>query len=134
MSKSHIYTDGAFALVFREHEFLLTNTHFKAGEFWSIPGGVVEPGESCEKGAAREVFEETGIVCRPTRLIHEISVEITKDLRLSFYLANYISGDISIDPAEVEAAKWFRDSDLPNLNFAYENTFMVIQKALATLK
>jgi len=28
---------------------------------WSVPGGHLEFGESVEKGAAREVFEETGV-------------------------------------------------------------------------
>ena len=29
--------------------------------FWSIPGGIVDPGESPQEGAVRELFEEAGI-------------------------------------------------------------------------
>ena len=32
------------------------------GQWWITPGGGLEPGESFEEAAARELFEETGIV------------------------------------------------------------------------
>ncbi len=130
----HSYTDGAFALVVRGDKFLLTNTHFKSGNFWSIPGGVVEPGETPAEGAAREVLEETGITCAPIRLIHEIGVDVTNDLHLSFFLAKYVSGEITIDGSEIEAAEWFRESDLSMLDFVYDNTLQVIKKALASIE
>jgi ADP-ribose pyrophosphatase YjhB (NUDIX family) len=37
--------------------------------YWSIPGGGVEPGESVSQATAREVREETGIECEVTGLI-----------------------------------------------------------------
>lgn len=38
-------------------------------EFWSIPGGAMEPGETIRQTAIREVREETGIEVEPTRLV-----------------------------------------------------------------
>ena len=38
-------------------------------DFWSMPGGNVEIGESVEQGVVREVFEETGLEVRVERLI-----------------------------------------------------------------
>jgi len=36
---------------------------------WSVPGGYMEPGESCNEACAREVWEETGIRIRVGRLV-----------------------------------------------------------------
>jgi ADP-ribose pyrophosphatase YjhB (NUDIX family) len=37
--------------------------------YWSIPGGGMEPGESIRQAATREVREETGINCEVTGLV-----------------------------------------------------------------
>jgi ADP-ribose pyrophosphatase YjhB (NUDIX family) len=37
--------------------------------YWSIPGGGIEPGESVRVAASREVKEETGIDCEVTGLV-----------------------------------------------------------------
>ena len=37
--------------------------------FWGLPGGNVDVGESVEEGTIREVFEETGLHTKVTRLI-----------------------------------------------------------------
>lgn len=125
------FTDGAFALVFKDDKFLLTSTHFKAGDFWSIPGGVVDPGETPADGAIREIFEETGIHCEVTEQLHVIDVKVTRDLRLTFFSAKYVGGEINIDPKEVEAADWFDQCQLNELEFEYDNTREIIERALA---
>lgn len=38
-------------------------------DYWSIPGGGLEPGESVREATAREVKEETGIDCEVTGLV-----------------------------------------------------------------
>ncbi len=35
---------------------------------WCLPGGRIDPGESVAEGCAREVFEETGLVVKVSRL------------------------------------------------------------------
>jgi phosphatase NudJ len=53
--------------------FLLTQER-KYGSTWSIPGGRVEPGESLQAAAIREVLEETGV---PVKLDGVLRVEHT---------------------------------------------------------
>lgn len=56
------------AVVTDEHSRLLLIRRTD-NNYWSIPGGGVNPGESVRDAAAREVKEETGIDCRVTGLI-----------------------------------------------------------------
>lgn len=56
------------AIVTDEHNRLLLIRRTD-NNYWSIPGGGVNPGESVREAAAREVKEETGIDCQVTGLV-----------------------------------------------------------------
>ena len=50
---------GTGVLLLRQNEVLLQRR--KDNGLWSLPGGSLEPGESLEEAARREVLEETGL-------------------------------------------------------------------------
>lgn len=41
----------------------------KSGEAWSLPAGMIEPGESPGKAVVREVEEETGLIVTPESIL-----------------------------------------------------------------
>ena len=54
----------AASIVNERGELLLQE---KANEPWSLPAGMIEPGETPERAIVREVGEETGLVVEPRR-------------------------------------------------------------------
>jgi mutator protein MutT len=84
---------------------------------WSIPGGMVETGETLEYAAVRELQEETGLVVRPRGVI-EVFERIVLDgkgrTRYHFVLIDYLcerlegearAGSDVLDVAWVEEAR-----------------------------
>jgi len=78
---------GTCAAVFNERGEILLQKRADNG-FWSMPGGAVDPGESVEQGARREVWEETGLHVRVVRL-----VGVYSDPR-NYMITQYPGGDI----------------------------------------
>jgi 8-oxo-dGTP pyrophosphatase MutT (NUDIX family) len=104
---------------------------------WQLPKGIVDPGESPEVTAVREVKEEAGVATERLGLIETIeywyrSVKSGKPVRyhkfVHFYLLRYLSGDVSEHDHEIEEARWVSfDEALKFLDFKSERE--VVEKA-----
>lgn len=93
-------------------------------EMWGLPGGRIEPGESVEKAAVREVYEETGLTVEITRLL---GVYSEPESRIVTFLDNgdvvhlidvlleakIISGELSIS-SESQDLQFFAPTALPS--------------------
>jgi NAD+ diphosphatase len=100
------------ALVRRGREFLLARSpHFAPG-MYSALAGFVEPGETLEQTLVREVREEVGIAVTNVRYFASQPWPFPHSLMIAFN-ADYAGGDITPDPAEIEAADWFSPERLP---------------------
>ena len=81
--------------------------HRKARGDWSFPKGKVEPGESDEDCALREVEEETGVRCALGAELPSVSYRDRKDRpkRVRYWAMSVVRG--SAQPLnEVDAVRW----------------------------
>ena len=106
---------AAIMLVHREDELLLARSpHFPPG-MYSALAGFVEPGESIEETARREVGEEIGVELGEIRYFGSQPWPFPNSLMIGF-LAEWFSGDVRIgEPEEIEDARWFHLDELPPL-------------------
>lgn len=101
-------------LVTRGDELLLARSPRFVPGVYSTLAGFVEPGESAEQCVAREVFEEVGVTVHPPRYICSQGWPFPHSLMLGYH-AEYASGDIVMQPEEIEDARWFSIHELPGL-------------------
>ena len=83
-------------------------------EDWSFPKGKLDPGETVEQAALREVEEETGLTCRIVRKLavfrYDYRTRNKGQLRpkvVHYFLMEHVSGEIHVPGEEVDHAVWF---------------------------
>ncbi len=106
---------------------------------WQLPKGIIDPGETPEQAALREVREEAGIVCEliePIEIIEYWFYGAYDGTRkryhkqVHFYLMRYVSGDIADHDDEVVEARWVAMEE-SLLMLAFENERKMVSSALA---
>lgn len=104
----------AIVLVKRDQEVLLVrNAAWPAGRY-SLAAGFLSIGESLEECAAREVREETGVEIADITYVGSQSWPFPSQIMTGF-VATYAGGELVVDHAELEDARWFPVADLPTL-------------------
>jgi ADP-ribose pyrophosphatase YjhB (NUDIX family) len=119
-----IVSDNRVVVARRGHEPL-------KGE-WSIPGGVLEIGETLREGAAREALEETGLVVEAGEVL-EVLDRILRDAQggvqfhyvLVDFLCRPVGGELRAG-GDAEDVRWLPADEL--------QTFPIADSAAAVLR
>lgn len=126
-----IITEGKVALIKRGKPPLL-------GE-WSIPGGMLELGETLRSGAEREAREETGLTVRATemlgvfeRIVPDDAGRTTYHYVLIDFLCEVVSGELRAGHDAADA-RWFIEEEVAALPVP-EDTAAVIQSGFKKRK
>ncbi len=102
-------------------------------EYWLVPGGKLEFGETLEQGALREIKEEIGFDVEITKLIdfHE-AIHTKHDYHtiIFFYLAKIKSGSIKL-PEEILDAKFFTKEEIKQLNLIHSAKWLMDKHVLS---
>jgi acetyl-CoA carboxylase carboxyl transferase subunit beta len=91
--------DGRLLLVRRGHE--------PSAGLWSLPGGRIEPGESAEQAAAREVREETGLVVDIGERMTTVEIG---DYRVHDFAATVVGGELRAGD-DADDVRWCSAAD-----------------------
>ena len=107
---------------------------------WSLPGGVLECGETLREAVIREAREETGLVVETDEMLGVYERLIRGDegrMRYHYVLIDFlcrpVGGDLEAgsDAADV---RWFTRDELPALNLAYDANDVVLKGLARTME
>ncbi len=96
----------AIIAITRGQSMLLGRSARFASGMYSTLAGFVEPGETAEDAARREVFEESGIRVGEVRYVMSQPWPFPANLMLGM-AGEATSEEITIDPDELDDARWF---------------------------
>ena len=101
-------------IVRRAGEVLLTRKAGWPPGRYGLVAGFVDFGESLEEAVIREVREETGVEVRNVRYRGSQSWPFPSQIMAGF-TADYAGGEVRVEEAELEDARWFPVNALPIL-------------------
>jgi ADP-ribose pyrophosphatase YjhB (NUDIX family) len=106
----HKVTIGSFGIITDKHDRVLL-CHRKDYDFWNLPGGGLEKGESPWNSVIREIKEETGLVAEVINLTGVYS-KPKRDEIVFLFECKIISGKLILSD-ESDKIEYFNLKDLP---------------------
>ena len=132
MTELHKTVVAAFVFIRKEETILLVRQSY-GKHYWSLPGGVMEAGETIEQTAIREVKEETGLITKIKDIVGIYS-DPNRDPRghtvTIVFLLDITSGKLKAEDDAVDV-KFFNLNKLPDLSFDHD---IIIQDITRRLK
>lgn len=108
----------------------------------TLPKGKMEPGETIEQTALREILEETGIEGAIVGFIervdyqYEHAVHGSIDKEVHYYLVEATGGQLRPQIEEIESVQWLEPLEAwkRQQQFGYKNNDSVVRKALKAMR
>lgn len=127
------------AAILREGRILIVRrARAPANRIFTLPGGVVEAGETLEQAVKREIHEETGLFIEPVALAGHREVILRDDAERVWrhfivlaFAARWIAGEPVLNE-ELEEFRWIEPAELPGFETT-EGLADIITAALAQL-
>lgn len=109
----HLAT-AVITLIQKGEEVLLVKARNFKGDYFGLVAGFVETGENLEEAAAREIKEEVGVKVKNMRYVMSQPWPYPSGLMIGF-IADYDSGEITLQTSELTTGGWFHKENLPQL-------------------
>ncbi|WP_052088063.1 NUDIX domain-containing protein [Paenibacillus wynnii] len=109
---------------------------------WGLPAGAIEPGESPARALRREVFEETGLMVNPARILGVFGGEKFRYVYSNGHQVEYLAivfectivkGTLQSVDGEVEAFQYFKMNELPELSVPYPKEIFTQNAGMPTI-
>jgi 8-oxo-dGTP pyrophosphatase MutT (NUDIX family) len=109
------------AVITKENKVLLIQRgpDVPSSGYWAPLSGKIEPQEEQVEALVREVREEVGLTVRPVQKIWE-NTSASGSHKLHWWLAEWVSGEIKLDPREVVDARWLDVDEILRLEKTFE--------------
>lgn len=144
VSDARLYPDRPFlavsaAIIREDHVLVVRRARPPAQDLYTLPGGVVEVGETLDQAVIREVHEETALTIKPIGLAGYRDV-ITRDgdkrvarhFAILTFAAQVLGGELKLND-ELAEARWLPPEALTELKTT-EGLNAIVAKAFAAMK
>lgn len=106
MKKSKVWLAAAGIVIKGNDALVVKKTYGGLKGKWSFPAGFVEPGETVDQAAIREVLEETGVQASIRQVVAIRTGVIKEEIsdNMIVFVMDYIDGEPTPQPGEIEIA------------------------------